>query len=132
MHYGDIQKISSICISLIGQRIVPPKQTAQSRAIGFGGGGGVMIMNQQNQNNELPPTPTWNIPSQYSMLQPPQQQNRNDIIQGTDHNIYGSNVYSPDDAVSPPAMATSEAPTNWHEPSKPGTIRKKCSFHCFG
>ena len=82
-------------------------------------------MNQQNQNNELPPTPTWNIPSQYSMLQPPQQQNRNDIIQGTDHNIYGSNVYSPDDAVSPPAMATSEAPTNWHEPSKPGTLRKK-------
>ena len=113
---------------IIGQRIVPPKQTAQSRAIGFGGGGGVMIMNQQNQNNELPPTPTWNIPSQYSMLQPPQQQNRNVIIQGTDHNIYGSNVYSPDDAVSPPAMATSEAPTNWHELSKPGTLRFKAQF----
>lgn len=105
-----------------GQRIVPPKQTAQSRAIGFGGGGGgVMIMNQQNQNNEMPPTPTWNIPSQYSMLQPPQQQNRNDMIQGTDPNMYASNVYSPGDAVSPPTMATSEAPTNWHEPSKPGS-----------
>jgi hypothetical protein len=25
-------------------------------------------------------------------------------------------VYSPGDAVSPPAMAPSEAPTNWHEP----------------
>ena len=75
---------------------------------------------QQNQNNEMPPTPTWNIPSQYSMLQPPQQQNRNDIIQGTDPNMYASNVYSPGDAVSPPTMATSEAPTNWHEPTKPG------------
>lgn len=103
-----------------GQRIVPPKQSAQSRAIGFGGGGGVMVMNQQNQNNEMPAAPTWNIPSQYSMLQPPQQNpNRNhDIIQG-DPNMYASNVYSPGDAVSPPTMATSEAPTNWHEPAKP-------------
>merc|ERR1712226_1316740 len=66
----------------------------------------------------MPATPTWNIPSQYSMLQPPQQPNRNDIIQG-DPNMYASNVYSPGDAVSPPTMATSEAPTNWHEPSKP-------------
>ena len=109
---------------IVGQRIVPPKvSTAQSRAIGFGGGGGgVMIMNQQNQNNEMPPTPTWNIPSQYSMLQPPQQQNRNDMLQGADPNMYASNVYSPGDAVSPPTMATSEAPTNWHEPSKPGQL----------
>ena len=114
-------KLLEIFNYFLGQRIVPPKQSAQSRAIGFGGGGGVMVMNQQNQNNEMPAAPTWNIPSQYSMLQPPQQNpNRNhDIIQG-DPNMYASNVYSPGDAVSPPTMATSEAPTNWHEPAKPG------------
>ena len=119
-------QIIKIINSFLGQRIVPPKvSTAQSRAIGFGGGGGVMVMNQQNQNNEMPAAPTWNIPSQYSMLQPPQlepisiEANRNDMIQG-DPNMYASNVYSPGDAVSPPTMTTSEAPTNWHEPSKPG------------
>ena len=76
----------------------------------------------QNQNNEAP---TWNIPSQYSILQPPQQQpNRNEHIQN-DPNMYGSNVYSPGDAVSPPTMATPEVPSNWHEPSpnKPGIYK---------
>ena len=79
----------------------------------------------QNQNNEFGSNPTWNIPSQYSILQAAhqqnQQQNRDEI--GADYkddpNIYTGhgNVYSPEDAVSPPTMATSEAPTNWHEPT---------------
>ena len=72
-----------------------------------------------NQNTELPAAPTWNIPApQYSILQPPQQQNTNDPM-------YANDVYSPGDAVSPPTMATSEVPTHWHEPSpsKPGILR---------
>jgi hypothetical protein len=94
-----------------GQRIVPPKvSTAQYR----GGGGGVVVMNP-NQTNEVPSVPAWNIPSQYSMLQPPQQHRQN--IMSGDPNLFAANVYSPGDAVSPPAMAPSEAPTNWHEPA---------------
>jgi len=106
-----------------GQRIVPPKvSTAQSRAQYIGGGGGVVVMNH-NQTNETTPSHNWNIPSPYSTLQPPQHehQNRNELIQG-DPNMYGGNVYSPDDGVSPPNMATPEVPSNWHEPTpnKPG------------
>jgi hypothetical protein len=104
-----------------GQRLIPPKvSTAQYRTTG----GGIVSMNQ-NQNNEFGSNPTWNIPSQYSILQAAhqqnQQQNRDEI--GADYkddpNIYTGhgNVYSPEDAVSPPTMATSEAPTNWHEPT---------------
>ena len=103
-------------VYLIGQRIIPPKvSTAQYRTTG----GGIVSMNQ-NQNNEFGSNPTWNIPSQYSILQAAhqqhQQQNRDEI---DDPNIYTGhgNVYSPEDAVSPPTMATSEAPTNWHEPT---------------
>ena len=76
----------------------------------------------QNQNNEFGTNPTWNIPSQYSILQAAHQQNQQqnrDEIGADDPNIYTGhgNVYSPEDAVSPPTMATSEAPTNWHEPT---------------
>ena len=78
----------------------------------------------QNQNNEFGSNPTWNIPSQYSILQAAhqqQQQNRDEIRADykDDPHIYTGhgNVYSPEDAVSPPTMATSEAPTNWHEPT---------------
>ena len=108
----------------VGQRIVPPKvSTAQYR----GGGGGVVVVNQ-NPNNDFPSTPsTWNIPSQYSHLhqqQPQQQQqNRNELMPG-DPNMFTSNIFVPvEAAVSPPTMAASEAPTNWHEPAaiKPGT-----------
>ena len=71
-------------------------------------------MVSQNETPEFPSQQAWNIPSQYSMIQPqPQQQSRHDIITGNP-NLYAANVYSPD-AVSPPAMTPAEAPTNWHE-----------------
>ena len=50
-----------------------------------------------------------------------------------DPNMFTSNIFVPvEAAVSPPTMAASEAPTNWHEPAaiKPGTACIEELFKC--